>query len=102
MAEGPPLGRYRCYAPPTYVVTAWFDIVEPGRYLHQGQTPGRFQFDPDQGTVSWQDGEFAADYSGGRFHTPSDTAPTGMRYAIILEPRPGRDAPASECLLTTH
>ena len=101
-AEEPPVGRYRCYAPPSYSVTAWFDIVEPGRYLFQGRSAGRYAYDPAKNVVTWLDGGFAGDYAGARFYTPSDQAPTGQRYAIVLTPRDGREAPASECLLTTH
>ncbi|MCB1956395.1 MAG: hypothetical protein KDG55_12010 [Rhodocyclaceae bacterium] len=102
LQEDLPLGRYRCYAPPSYAVTAWFDVTDGQTYRYQGRSEGRLRFDASSATVRWLDGALAEHYAGGRFFTPASGAPTGERFAIVLEPRPGSAAPASECFLTTH
>lgn len=99
---GLPAGRYRCYAPPAYDVTAWFDILDESRYLFQGEAPGRFRFDPASRQVHWQDGILAETRRAGRYHPPAADAPTGQRHAIVLEPRAEGGPATSECFLTTH
>lgn len=101
VAAQPPSGRYRCYQPPGYHVTAWFDLYEDGRYRFQGGDPAHYDFDGASDRVTWIDGELADDHLGGRYFPPSEQAPTGRRHAIVLERRePG--TPGSECFLTTH
>lgn len=97
-----PAGRYRCYQPPSYVVTAWFDIVDGDRYLFQGDAPGRYRFDPASREVHWEDGVLADAHRTGRYHPPSAEAPTGQRHAIVLAPRAQDGGKPSECFLTTH
>ncbi|MCB1906200.1 MAG: hypothetical protein KDH15_02425 [Rhodocyclaceae bacterium] len=100
-AAAPPSGRYRCYLPPGYQVTGWFDLRDDGRYLFQGGEPARYRYDADTGRLTWIDGELAAEYPGGRYYSPSGDAPTGRRHAIVLEHRDAGGA-RSECFLTTH
>ncbi len=101
--EALPAGRYRCYQPPSYAVTAWFDLAADGSYRFQGEDAARYAYDPDSRRVTWLDGALARDHSGGIYHPPSTEAPTGQRHAIVLERRE-EAAPAapSECFLTTH
>ncbi|MCB1916118.1 MAG: hypothetical protein KDG52_10415 [Rhodocyclaceae bacterium] len=100
-AEGPPSGRYRCYQPPNYQVTAWFDLIDDGQYLFQGGPPARYAFDAASGRLTWMNGDLAAEHTGARYHPPSTQAPNGRRHAIVLERRePGQAG--SECFLTTH
>lgn len=98
-----PTGRYRCYQPPSYVVTAWFDI-EPGHtYRFQGEAPQPFRYDPVTRRIVWTGGELAQAHAGGTYHPPTADSALGSRHAIVLEPRARRDAgPVTECFLTTH
>lgn len=98
-----PAGRYRCYVPPSYTVTAWFDILPDGTYQFQGEPPARFSYDPATRRLSWLEGEFAASLTGATYHPPAAASPTGQRHAIVLQERPAavKDN-APECYLTTH
>lgn len=99
--EGLPPGRYRCYQPPGYAVSAWFDILPDGTYSFQGQAPQAFSFDGATRKVTWSAGELARISGGGVYHAPSSGAATGQRHAIVLDEK-DPDTPSSECFLTTH
>ena len=95
-----PSGRYRCYEPPTYVVTAWFDIEPNGTYRFQGESPARFRYDARTRDLTWIEGALATHHSGGRYEPPAAGSTAAQRHTIVLLPR--GDSIASECYLTTH
>lgn len=98
-----PSGRYRCYVPPSYAVTAWFDIHPEGRYQFQGEAPTRFAYDSASRRLTWIDGELASSSSGASYHPPEAGAPASQRHTIVLHAKPGESrSSASECYLTTH
>jgi hypothetical protein len=111
-AERPPAGRYRCYQPPSYVVTAWFDLDLDGTYRLQGGPPARYAFDPATRVLRWLDGEHAGSGKVGLYVPPAakdaTEHATAQRHAIVMTapknlrpPRNDRD-PRVQCLLTTH
>lgn len=107
-AERPPAGRYRCYQPPSYVVTAWFDLEADGTYRLQGGPPARYAFDPATRVVRWLDGDHAGTGKVGLYVPPAAEHATAERHAIVMTgpknlrpPRNDRD-PRVQCLLTTH
>ena len=97
-----PTGRYRCYQPPAYTVTAWFDILPDGTYSFQGEPPARFSYEPKNGAVRWQEGVLATRHGGGRYVPPSPQKGGGLRHTIVLESRDAAAPAADECYLTTH
>lgn len=107
-SDRPPAGRYRCYQPPSYVVTAWFDLDLDGTYRLQGGPPARYAFDPATRVVRWLDGEHAGTGQVGLYVPPAAEHATAQRHAIVMTapknlrpPRDDRD-PRVQCLLTTH
>jgi len=111
-ADRPPAGRYRCYQPPSYVVTAWFDLETNGTYRLQGDPPARYSFDPATRVLRWLDGEYAGTGKVGLYVPPAakdaTEYATAQRHAIVmtapknLRPPKGERDPRVQCLLTTH
>lgn len=101
--ELPPEGRYRCYEPPSYVVTAWFDLQADGTYRFQGQAPARYSYDPLKRQLRWLDGALAETHAGAIYHAPAAGGTAGQRHTLALQAHaPSRTAAAGECYLTTH
>lgn len=98
-AEDVPSGRYRCYQPPRYTVSAWFDLLPERSYSFQGDAPQRFSYDRERRELSWLGGELA-----GRKATyqPPGAGAAGERHAIILEAGEAGASTAVECFLVTH
>ena len=113
--ERPPAGRYRCYQPPSYMVTAWFDLEADGTYRLQGDPPARYAFDPATRVLRWLDGGQAGSGQVGLYVPPAAKGgqpatgqATAERHAIVMTspknlrpPKNDRD-PRVQCLLTTH
>ena len=102
-AAEPPAGRYRCYEPPSYSVTAWFDLLPDGRYQFQGEPAQRFSYEPGTRHIAWLAGELASSHGGGEYQAPAPGAAAGQRHTIVLLPLSKSAAgPRTECYLTTH
>lgn len=108
-AQGaPPAGRYRCYQPPAYTVTAWFDLEAGGRYRLNGGEPQAYSFDAGKSLIRWSREEAAQGWRAGRYLPPGSPGPDLDRYTIVIVPRddarpgqPGWDK-FERCYLTTH
>lgn len=105
-AQEPAAGKYRCYQPPAYTVTAWFELGE-GQARIDGGAPAPFRYDAAAARIDWTTDALAPHRHG--FHYPAG-APgdaTG-RPTVVLAPRatarPGQPgwARLPRCYLITH
>lgn len=99
-----PPGKYRCYQPPSYVVTNWFELNADGSYRPHEGASGRYVYDGATRIVRWSDG-----FLGGKsalHHPPGPQSPGGSRHTLFFgaDARTNKKAlPTREqCFLTTH
>ncbi len=101
-------GRYRCYQPPTYTVTAWFDLESDGSYRLNGGAPQRFAYDPARALIRWSGGDFASRRLFGIYMPPGKPGADEDRVTIVLskraDMRPARKGweVLERCYLTMH
>lgn len=105
-AQAPVQGRYRCYEPPGYGVTAWFDLDAEGISLH-GDVPQAVRIDVATGRIDLPK-DTLPPYRHGFFFPPDAAGGDAGRATIVLarraDQRPGRPgwARLPRCYLTTH
>ena len=103
-----PAGRYRCYQPPAFTVTAWFDLEANGTYRVNGGKWQRYAFDAEKSLVRWSGSDFAAGQGYGVFIPPGGPGGEEARHTIVLsgraDARPGMSgwARLERCYMTTH
>jgi hypothetical protein len=106
LAQTPPFGRYRCYQPPAYTVTAWFDLDAAGYRLNGGSAQP-YQIDRESGKLTWS-GNGIDGRGHGRYSPPGTNSDDGARHTIVLSTTPAplptqRDwARLPRCYMTTH
>jgi hypothetical protein len=106
LAQAPLPGKYRCYQPPAYTVTAWFELGE-GRARIDGGDPAPFRYDAAAARIDWTTDALAPHRHG--FHYPAGVpGDDAGRPTIVLAPRaparPGQPgwARLPRCYLITH
>jgi len=106
--SAPPAGRYRCYQPPAYTVTAWFDFEADGTYRLNGAAAQRYRYDAAKSLVRWTSGDFAQSRYVGIYMPPGKAGGDEDRYTIVLatrdDARPGKAGwdRLQRCYLTMH
>ena len=105
-AQAPPDGRWRCYQPPGYVVTAWFDLAAGGVSVN-GDTPLPVRIDAASGRIALPPGALAP-HREGLYLPPGTAQGDAERHTLVLLRTAGQ-RPGSRgwerlprCYLTTH
>jgi hypothetical protein len=100
-AEPPPPGKYQCYQPPAFRVTAWLELRADGSYRAHAQPEGRYVYEGQTRQVRWLDG-----YLAGRFALHQPPGPDSPRHTLVFGADGKTRAKAlqglEQCYLTTH
>ena len=98
-------GKYRCYRPPSYEVTAWFELGE-GQVRINGGAPQPVAYDATAARLDWP-GEALHPWRHGHYFPEGVPDDGTARTTVLLSPQADLPKPSARvrlprCYLTTH